>query len=94
MNIYQGKKAVVMPCLIELGKAAKEVHQRIGKKLAQVSDLAIITAKECFETIKKECPQAVFSENPQEIVEKLKGFNAILLEGRISPEIIDKIKCL
>ncbi|GAH22259.1 unnamed protein product [marine sediment metagenome] len=33
LKIYSGRKIIVMPCLIELGKASKRVHKRIGEKL-------------------------------------------------------------
>ncbi len=52
LKVWSGKKVIVMPCLIELGKASREVHQRIGRKIGEVCDLAIITTKECFENIK------------------------------------------
>jgi len=85
-----------MPCLIELGSAAKEVHQRIGRKIAEVCDLAIITTKDYFKEIKKGAETGslllLLIENPKEIVEKLKEFqgkdDVILLEGRVPREII------
>ena len=82
---YSGKKIIVMPCLIELGKASKQVHQRIGKKISQVCDLAIITTKDHFKEIKQAGANAIFLENPKEILYKLKTEKpkAILLEGRI-----------
>jgi len=46
------KKIIVMPCLIELGKASKEVHKRIGERIGEVCDLAIITTKDRFKEIK------------------------------------------
>src|SRR3989344_634413 len=42
LNIFPGKKVVIMPCLIELGKKSMEVHYQIGKKIAAVCDMAII----------------------------------------------------
>ena len=62
----QCKKVIAMPCLIELGKASKEVHKRIGKKIGEVcapvkepsgsngtpSGLAIITTKDKFKEIR------------------------------------------
>ena len=30
---FKGKKVVIMPCLIELGKSAPSVHKNIGRKL-------------------------------------------------------------
>lgn len=88
LKIYEGKKAVVMPCLIELGKSSKEVHQRIGKKLAEVCDRAIITTKECFGIILKECDKAVYIENPGEIIKNIKEFDVILLEGRVPKDVV------
>jgi UDP-N-acetylmuramoyl-tripeptide--D-alanyl-D-alanine ligase len=99
LKAWTGKKAVVMPCLIELGSAAAEIHRKIGEKIAQVCDLAVITTKEMFEEIKKASvdrgmkPESiVFLEKPQEILEKVNDFknenDIILLEGRMSKEIL------
>ena len=93
LKLWQGKKVVVMPCLIELGPAAKEVHQRIGRKIAEVCDLGIITTKDWFEEIEKTAVAAgmkpkniIFSESSKEILEKIKPYcqpeSIILLEGR------------
>lgn len=92
LKTWQGKKVLVMPCLIELGKASREVHQRIGRKIAEVCDLVIITTKECFEDVKfKE--NILFLEDPKEIFEKIKDFNEpddiILLESRVPKELLD-----
>lgn len=51
-NFIQAKKVVVMPCLIELGNKSKEIHREIGKKIAEVCDLAIITTQDAFEDVK------------------------------------------
>ena len=96
---WKGKKVIVMPCLIELGRASKEVHQRIGRKIAEVCDLAIITTKECFDDVKKfekisvgNKSQILFIEDPKKIFEKVKDFNKrddiILLESRLPKELI------
>jgi len=90
---FSGKKVIIMPCLIELGAASKRVHQRIGKKIAEVCDLAIITTKDNFKEIKKEAGEkAVFLERPEEVYEKIKNFSTegdiILLEGRISSTLL------
>lgn len=92
--------AVIMPCLIELGKASKKVHYRIGKKIGEICDLAIITTKDYFTEIKKgfietsyERKDILFLEEPKEILEKIKNFykkdDIILLEGRVNKKIID-----
>jgi len=85
-----------MPCLIELGKASKEVHKRIGKKIAEVCDLAIITTKDRFKEMKEGVGEkAIFLENPEEIFEKLKTFcqpgDVILLESRVPDKLIQKL---
>jgi len=89
LQIYSGKKVIVMPCLIELGKASKQVHERIGKKIVEVCDLAIITTKDYFKEIKQETDNIILIENPEKIIKKLKEFSpsVILLEGRI-PKLI------
>jgi len=97
LKIWPNKKIIVMPCLIELGKASKEVHQRIGKKIAEVCDLAIITAKEKFKEIKQVVgDKALFMENPKKIFEKIKNFyqkdDIILLEGRIPSQLINLLE--
>jgi UDP-N-acetylmuramyl pentapeptide synthase len=81
-----------MPCLIELGPASKEIHKKIGKKIAEVCDLAIITTKDRFKEIKEKAgDKVVFLENPKEIFKKINDFSGkndvILLEGRIPKEI-------
>ena len=52
-SIFQGKKVVVMPCLIELGEKSAEIHEKIGKKIGEVCDMAIITSKDKFKEIEK-----------------------------------------
>ena len=100
LKIWGGKKIIIMPCLIELGKATKEVHKRIGKKIGEICNLAIITTKEQFQRIKEGAIEIgmreddiLFLENPREIFEKIKNFNQlediILLEGRLSKELLE-----
>jgi len=48
LKIWPGKKVIIMPCLIELGSSTIEVHKRIGQKIGEICDLAIITTKERF----------------------------------------------
>lgn len=84
LALYEGKKILVMPSLIELGPAAKEAHKKIGQKIAEVCDLAIITTKEYFEDIKEgagDSEKLIYMEDAHEIMEKIKGADAILLEG-------------
>jgi UDP-N-acetylmuramoyl-tripeptide--D-alanyl-D-alanine ligase len=92
-KIFAGKKIIVMPCLIELGKASKEVHRRIGRRISEVCDLAIITTRDRFKEIKEgTSAKAVFLEDPKKIFEKIKSFcqagDIILLDGRLPKETI------
>ena len=96
LKTFPGQKIIIMPCLIELGKASKEVHKRIGQKIGEVCDLAIITTKDRFKEIKETASEkAVFLENPKKIFEKIKTFcqpgDVILLESRVPNELIKKL---
>jgi len=95
---WQGRKIIIMPCLIELGSASKDVHRRIGQKISEVCDLAIIATKERFKEIKDSTGEkAIFIENPKMIYKKAKMFlgsinqseDIILLEGRLPKELIN-----
>jgi len=90
-----GKKVIVMPCLIELGPASQEVHRRIGKRIDEVCDLAIITTKDRFKEIKEGAPNAIFIENPAKIIEKIKSFcgpgDVVLLESRVPSQLIKQL---
>ncbi len=100
LKIYSGKKIIVMPCLIELGKVSEKIHRKIGRKIGEVCDLAIITTKEKFEEIKKGAVEkgmkeesVLFLENPQKITDKIKEFcghdDVILLGGRVPAGVVD-----
>ncbi len=96
LKALPGRKVIVMPCLIELGRASKAVHQKIGKKIGEVCDLAIITTKDRFKEIKEGAgDKAIFLEKPKEILEKIKNFckegDTMLLESRVPPELLRKL---
>jgi len=99
LKLWKGKKAIVMPCLIELGEKSKEIHEKIGKKIGEICDFAIVTTRDFFEQIKKsalkealklrkEKFEIFFVENQKEISEKLKPLkekeNVVLFEGRVN----------
>jgi UDP-N-acetylmuramoyl-tripeptide--D-alanyl-D-alanine ligase len=99
LDLFIGKKAIIMPCLIELGPESKKIHQKIGRKIAKVCDLAIITTRERFEDIEIGAiengmkPQnIIFMENPETIYHKIttsfKKGDAVLLEGRVPVKLI------
>ena len=90
---WSGTRVVVMPCLIELGKDSKAVHEEIGKKISEVCDLAIVTSKECLRPMGG---KAVFINNPLKIYEKiareLSLGDVVLLEGRVPEKLINLLK--
>lgn len=103
LTLWSGRKVVIMPCLIELGPASKDVHRRIGRKIGETCDLAIITTKDWFREMKKSALDAgmkpeniLFLENSDEIVRRIEALrqnnNVLLLEGRISPSLVERIK--
>ncbi len=98
LKCWPKKRILIMPCLIELGEKAEIIHQRIGKKIAEICDLGIIVTEDYFEEIKKGAQdvnrkEILHLENPQEIYEKLKKIcqkeDVILIEGRVQKEIIN-----
>jgi UDP-N-acetylmuramoyl-tripeptide--D-alanyl-D-alanine ligase len=93
LKVWSGKKVIVMPSLIELGYASKEIHKKIGKKIFEVCDLAIIVTKDRFKEIKETAKEKViFLEKEKKIYERIKQFNGendiILLEGRLPKEFL------
>jgi len=100
LDIFAGKKIIVMPCLIELGKKSPEIHERLGQKVGKICDIAIVTTKEHFESIKKgamysgmEEKNIIFCENPNDIYSiitlQAAANDAVLLEGRVPNKLID-----
>jgi UDP-N-acetylmuramoyl-tripeptide--D-alanyl-D-alanine ligase len=100
LNIFSGKKIIIMPCLIELGNKSAEIHEKLGQKIGKICDIAIITTKEHFENIKKgaiysgmEEKNIIFCENPNDIYSiitlRSAENDAVLLEGRVPLKLFD-----
>lgn len=94
LRLRGAKKVIVMPCLIELGEKSSEIHKKIGQKIAETCDFAIITSKDKFQEIKNGAVQAGMAEKnillcdkPQDIYSLItlfcKAGDAVLLEGRV-----------
>ena len=102
-SIFVNKKVIVMPCLIELGKKSSEIHEKIGRKIGEVCDLAIITSKDRFKELKQGAVEAgmdgknvLLCDNSQDIYSIItlfcKSGDAVLLEGRIPAELINLLE--
>jgi UDP-N-acetylmuramoyl-tripeptide--D-alanyl-D-alanine ligase len=99
LKIWPGKKVIVMPCLIELGKASKEIHREIGRKIGEVCDLSIIITQDRFQEIGEGATEKgmkgqniLFTDNPKEILGRIQKFTSsgdvILLESRVPKQLI------
>ena len=99
LQLWEGKKIVVMPSLIELGKASYQVHVEIGRKIGETCDYAIITTKDQFAALQRGATEKgmkedhlLFLENPQEVVSHIgkwtKKGDVVLLEGRVPKQLI------
>lgn len=91
------QKLLVMPSLIELGRASEEIHKKIGRKIKDICELAIITTADYYEDIKREAGgKAILESDSQEIMRRLKPYlnsqSAILAEGRLAPEIFEFLR--
>lgn len=97
-KIYQGKKIIIMPCLIELGRSAPSVHKNVGRRIGEVFDLAIVTTPYYFEELKlgviesgMKKEQILYLNYPSDIYKKIKPYfekeNVILIEGRVNEQI-------
>jgi len=95
LKLWSGKKMIIMPSLIELGKVSKEVHKKIGQKIAEVCDLAIITSADGVNAIKEGAGEKsrdiFFIESPEKIIrtvsENFQSGDMILLESRVPKEL-------
>ena len=94
LNNYKGKKIMVMPCLIELGSSGQRVHKTIGKKIAEICDLAIITTQDYYKELKSD--KTVLIENSDSIMDKIQEYclntDVILLESRVPRKLISLLK--
>jgi UDP-N-acetylmuramoyl-tripeptide--D-alanyl-D-alanine ligase len=98
-SIFENKKVIVMPCLIELGEKSSQIHEKIGRKIGEVCDLLIVTSKDKFAEFKKGAMASGMTEKnillcdkAQDIYSAVTLFctaeDAVLLEGRVPSELI------
>lgn len=99
---WEGRKIIVMPCIIELGKEGRETHRKIGRKIGEVCDLAIITSRDYFKDVVKGALESgmkkdriLFMENGDKIFQKLsecvRENDVVLLESRVPNKLVDKL---
>ena len=83
----------IVPILAPYKVASKEVHRKIGSRIAKICDFAIITTKDYFEEVKQERKNIVLIEKLEEIIKEIKKYpnSTVLLEGRIPKEIKENL---
>ncbi len=90
-----GRKIILFPGIIELGPATKKVHQSLGKKMAEVCDLIIITKKDFAEYIING-KKFLLQENPEKVYQILKNYlksgDVVLFESRGMESILERLK--
>lgn len=102
LKTWEGKKIIMMPSLIELGDKAPEVHRRIGKKIAEICDLAVFTTGDYFDEVREAAlengmnnNQISLIKNPKQAFERVERFNGkediILLESRVPDSLKEKL---
>lgn len=103
LKTWTGRRAIVMPCLIELGSSASEIHKEIGTKISEVCDKAIITTPDYFKELKEGAMKTgmkdedfIYSRDAREAFEILKEFknkeDIVLLESRVGKSLTDLLK--
>ncbi len=92
---WEGKRIIILRPLIELGETSKEIHKKIGQKIGEVCDLAVLVTKDHLEDIKNGAAKNGLDPDKIKTFDKITKKDikfdqgAILLEGRI-PEKIKK----
>jgi len=88
-----------MPCLIELGKTAKETHFQIGEKISKVCNLAIITSCDYFKELKqgalKNNPsfedKIIYLQNPKQITKKINAILSLSKDASSKKDNVDNV---
>jgi len=103
LKLWPGKKVIIMPCLIELGAYSEQIHRIIGERIGKVCDLALVTHKECFHSMKEgaidsgmDQDNIVCLSDPSKIFDIVKDFSdendVILLESRVSSQLLKLLR--
>lgn len=91
-------KIVIMPCLIELGSKATEIHQAIGRSIAQNASLAIITTPDYFSILQDsskgvDIRQLSDVHHISSLVKPLLGKQStLLLSGKLPTVLVNTLK--
>lgn len=102
LQLWSGRRAIITPGFIELGKVSAEAHYQLGKQIGRICDQAILTHKRYYDEIKRGIKdvdgqtELLLISQPEEIVNQLRGYDqsedVILIEGRIDNKIISLLQ--
>lgn len=101
MRVFNGKKALVLQPMIELGKYAKESHYSIGKKIGQVCDFVLLTNQNFFADLAKGVAESrrkckIMIESPKKAAEFIRhNFgrdDVVVFEGKEAAFILDLLE--
>ncbi len=103
LPVYGGRKIIVFGGIIELGRSSREVHEKIGAKIAERANLAILTNPIFAEYIKKgalekgmPADNIMTETSKNKILEILNEYagaeDVILFSGRDGEKILEKLK--
>jgi UDP-N-acetylmuramoyl-tripeptide--D-alanyl-D-alanine ligase len=97
------RRVMVTPGILELGSAAPEAHRRVGRKMAQVCDLAIITSRDYARHLLQGAreggmpeDQIVVEEDLGAVVRRLREYlmpdDMVLFQGRGPERVLRQLK--
>lgn len=95
MNLYKGKKILVLTPLIELGELASKIHEDLGEKCANICDEIYLTNNNYYNPFLKGARKINHAESKIKIISSKVKFNyptrlgsAILFEGKEAAKYI------
>lgn len=101
LNLFNGKKYLVLTPLIELGKTAAVIHQSIGRKAASICDGIYLTnsnhKEDILEVVKRNSPKdkiipVNISDIEKDLKVQIKRKCTVLFLGREAGKILGRIR--
>lgn len=106
-NLNMNRNILVTPGMLELGEKNEELHEMLGKKIAEVCSVVFVTSADSFGALQKgikEADSGKVGEKPEiflvtdyeelkvKIKEKIEPGSAILFENRVPKNVIEQFK--
>lgn len=98
LRMWNGRRAIVLAPLIELGSSAREVHRRIGSAIARTCEVALVWGDDWIEDLREgaadgcDIRRVRGAEDVRSGIEAFSGSeDIVLLEGRLPSHIINAV---